>query len=59
MFKKDFDDDNKTDLRIFLPFKTICGCWYSKCCQIQCVHELSKYGKSNSQFLLEEMVRER
>ena len=45
VYKKYVDKDNKDDLRTSLPFQTRWGCWYSKCYQIQCVHELLKYGK--------------
>ena len=58
VYKKDVDEENKTDLRTFLPFQTRCECKYSKCFQIQCVHELSKYGKVIP-FFLKEMVAER
>ena len=45
VYKKDVDEENKTDLRTFLPFQTRCECKYSKCYEVQCVHELSRYGK--------------
>ena len=58
VYKKDVDKGNKTDLRNFLPFQTRCGCEYSKCNQIQCVHELLKYGKIIPIFF-KEMVTQR
>ena len=48
----------QTDLRNFLPFEARCGCSYSKCYQMQCVHGLSKYGKVVLIFL-RDMVIER
>ena len=57
VYKKDVDEENKTDLRTFLPFQTRCECSYSKCYQIQCVHELSKYGKVIPNFFSKRWLR--
>ena len=42
VYKKDVDEDSKTDLQIFKPFQRRCECDYSKCYQFQCVHDFSK-----------------
>ena len=57
VYKKDVDEENKTDLRTFLPFQTRCECKCSKCYQIQCVHELSKYGKVIPNFFSKRWLR--
>ena len=58
LYKKDVDEENKNDLRTLLPFQRRCVYWCSKFYQIQCVPEISKYGKAIP-FFLREMVTER
>ena len=50
VYKKDVDQETKTDLHTFKPYQRRCECDYSKCYQIQCVHELSKYGRLMPEF---------
>ena len=57
VYKKDVDEDTKTDLQIFKPFQRRCECDYSNCYQIQCVHELSKYGKVIPDFFSKRWLR--
>ena len=57
VYKKDVDEDTKTDLKIFKPFQRRCECDYSKCYQFQCVHELSKYRKVIPDFFSKRWLR--
>ena len=53
-----YNKTNKSDFIRFNKGQKRCGCEYSKCFQIQCVHELVKYGTLKPDFFPKDGIDE-